>query len=134
MMTKQEVLLEIKEFREAFNKIKPEQFYFGLFVSEVDLEHNCGTVCCLWGWIPQIAPKIAERYKLYYDQTRLTNMSESPDILKWPPHIKKYLFFPGYILRGCSTLEVDISLPDMLKAWDEVITILETTERLDYLF
>lgn len=133
-MTKQEVLLEIKEFREAFNKIKPEQFYFGLFVSEVDLEHNCGTVCCLWGWIPQIAPDIAERYKLYYDLHFITSLSTTPDILHWPTDIKNYLFYPGKVLFGFMPLSHKISLPDMLEVWDKVITTLETTERLDYLF
>ena len=133
-MNKENVLLEIKEFREAFNKIKPEEFYFGSFVKEFDLQHNCGTVCCLWGWIPKIAPEIAVRYKIYYDQYRLTTMSESPLVLQWPIRITKYLFYPGHVLQGFIALENDISLPDMLKAWDDVIFALEKTDRLDYLF
>jgi len=133
-MSKKKVLLEIKEFREAFNTIKPEQFYFGAFVNEYNKERNCGTICCLWGWIPQIAPEIAARYNLYYDSAKRTDMSESPDILSWPINIKKYLFYPGKFLQGFIALDNDISLSDMLKAWDDVIDTLENTTKLDHLF
>ena len=133
-MTKQEVILEIKEFREAFNKITPEQFYFDQYVKEFDLENNCGTVCCLWGWIPKIAPKIAEKYDLYYDKKALTNLSNTPNVLYWPYKIKDYLFYPYNTLLECPQLEDNATLIDVLKGWDEVIAILENTSTLDHLF
>lgn len=93
-MTKEEVLIEIKEFRETFNKIKPNKFYFGRFVTEFNRDRTCGTVCCLWGWIPQIAPDIARRYMIYYDFFKITDISVDPMILKWPRKIIYYLFYP----------------------------------------
>ena len=133
-MIKQEVLLEMKEFREAFNKIMPEQFYFDMYVKEFDLENNCGTVCCLWGWIPKIAPKIAEKYDLYYDKKALSNLSNTPSVLYWPYKIKDYLFYPHNTLLECPQLEDNATLIDVLKGWDEVIAILENTTTLDHLF
>jgi len=133
-MSKEKILLEIKEFRKAFNKIKPEQFYFDLYVKEFNEDLTCGTVCCLWGWVPQIAPKIAQRYDLYYDPKACTNLSNTPSIIDWPFKIRSYLFYPNNTLLECTRLDENATLTDVLKGWDEVIAILEKTERLDYLF
>jgi len=133
-VAKQEVLLEIKEFREAFNKIKPEQFYFGDFVRDYSPDRTCGSICCLWGWIPQIAPEIATRYNLYYDFFSISDMSESPNVLRWPKKISSYLFCPHKHLLDFKRLDADTSLPMVLKAWDEVISTLEKTNFLDDLF
>lgn len=133
-MNKEEILSEIKEFREAFNKIKPDQFYFGNFVNEYSADRTCGTVCCLWGWIPQIAPEIASRYNLYYDLFRISDMSQTPNILNWPNMLMKYLFYPNYRLSDFDFHDEETSLSKILKDWDDVIFALEKTERLDYLF
>lgn len=133
-MSKKKVLLEIKEFREAFNKIEPTKFYFNQFVREYNDVKKCGTICCLWGWIPQIAPEIADRYKLYYNPNRIIYMSESPHILHWPVRLRTYLFFPNKVLSLFNELNGDSSLSEVLKAWDDVIDTLENTKKLDHLF
>lgn len=133
-MTKKEVLIEIKEFRKSFNKIKPEQFYFGRFVTKHNEDRTCGTVCCLWGWIPQIAPKIAKRYMIYYDFFKITDMSNNPECLLWPSAIIDYLFYPEKSLVKLPLLFSNTDLAEVLKAWDSVIHILENTKKLDHLF
>jgi len=133
-MSKKKVLSEIKEFREAFNKIKPEEFYFDQFVKELNEDRTCGTVCCLWGWIPQIAPEIAARYDLKYDYFKITDMSHTPHVLNWPYKIISYLFYPNAILSPFTVVDKDSSLSDVLQAWDKVIDTLENTTRLDYYF
>lgn len=133
-MSKEKVLAEIKEFREAFNKIKPDQFEFRTYVSEFNEDMTCGTICCLWGWIPAIAPDIAERYDLYYDPKAHINLSQSPAILTWPFFIRNYLFMPNNPLDNLKYVSSNASLSEVLEAWDNVIAILENTEEFDHLF
>lgn len=33
-------------------------FYFGEYAKKWDFEHECGTVCCMEGWLPTIYPKL----------------------------------------------------------------------------
>jgi hypothetical protein len=133
-MSKEKVLAEIKEFREAFNKIKPDQFEFDTYVSKFNDDLTCGTICCLWGWIPQIAPEIAERYDLYYDPKGAINLSQSPSILTWPYLIRSYLFLPEHKVSNLKYLQSNAELSEVLEAWDNVIAILEKTDQFDFLF
>ena len=136
-MTKQETLTEIKMFRELWNQIKPKEFYFGNFVKEFDKDRSCGTVCCLWGWMPKLKPEYGVEW---VDDDYDYDINYSPDrCLNWHSLLIDYLFFPEQALLLIYGLKLPIlkensRLSTVLKAWDKVINLLENTDKLDFLF
>ena len=51
------VIDRVGEITEGGN---PEKFKMGGYVSEWDYTHNCGSCCCIEGWLPVIFPKQVE--------------------------------------------------------------------------
>jgi hypothetical protein len=51
----------LNRFRKAvtfWRTLTPEQFDYSNWVSKKDEETQCGTVCCLGGWMPRVSPRV----------------------------------------------------------------------------
>lgn len=52
-MEKELIISRLESTIDNLKKLKPNQFKYDNFVSEIDPDTKCGTVCCVMGWYPQ---------------------------------------------------------------------------------
>jgi hypothetical protein len=57
MLTKNVIRQRWNQAIEFWYSLKPRQFNYEQIVSRTDRQHQCGTVCCLAGWMPRIDPE-----------------------------------------------------------------------------
>ena len=55
----------LKKLSKGLKTISQEEFSFNDFVSEFNSEHNCGTVCCAFGWMPRFVPESGAKWERY---------------------------------------------------------------------
>lgn len=131
-MNKQEIIKEIKHRLELYKTLKPEEFYFGDFVTEYNKENHCGTICCLWGWEPRLTGVVKWEYKTLLGKHSINYSALS--ILDWGYDFVMYLYYP--VIQPIADkvgikLTSNSSLPEVLSAWEKVIELLETGDSLD---
>lgn len=127
-MKREEILNEMKAALERYKTIKEKEFNFDSFVRE--FKHDCGTVCCLWGWEPKFGV-----LPVKWDFTKDLFISIKPEnFLGWGYLIIRYLYYPEvtsiHKITGIE-LNSEDSLSSVLRAWERAIHLIETTNELD---
>ena len=151
MKDKQETIKELEYLRTLWNEIKEEQFRFDKFVSIYNREAHCGTVCCLFGWMPKLAPE----YDVVWMDNNEIHLSAIPsDVFNWPYELIESLFYGGgavdsliggimsnsdkkeaieFLINTLDNMRSN-NLSQVLQIWDTIIEKLKTTNTLDPLF
>lgn len=135
-MKKEQIIQEMEAALERYKTIKQDEFDFGAFVSRQ--ENNCGTICCLWGWEPKFG--VLENVKWENDGGIFTVNLKPVAELDWGRNIIYYLYYDWstnyYIAAKIAkitkiTLTNNSTLIEVLSAWEKVIELLKTGDKLD---
>ena len=65
----------LKKLVAGLRTLHPSGFNYTMYVTEWDRKHECGTVCCVWGWMPKFVPEAGVKWDLGLFST----MSKFPD-------------------------------------------------------
>ena len=138
-MKKVDIIEEMEAALMRYETIKPEEFNYQDFVTEVNFD-GCGTICCLWGWEPKFGI-LPVKWKWTINLRRSVTVDNQPtDVLGWGASILELLYYPEkyFMINNPLTAlivspEEDATLSEVLDHWRSVINLLKTTNELDHL-
>lgn len=129
-MTKELKIERINGLLDMIQALKPTEFSYDYFVSEFNQENNCGTVCCLAGWMPKFFPEshLIWKYSEYWESYTLrVNLTTGPSEIRVIGALRAWFGLPmdiiGFIFFGREGLIHSpfhkIEAPSCVSSWNQ---------------
>lgn len=122
------VILRLEKTLDKIKSLKADEFYYGHFVSECNIELNCGTKCCVAGWYPKWFP---EAELIWVNKIGIAG--QFFDLVSKDPYsiLEVLAFYHGVSHPTISALFYGKSLSDIFRPIDAHASLREVAERFE---